>query len=275
MEDKYGKYRAKKRYGQNFLQDQAILQKIIDSNQLTPEDTVLEIGMGTGVLTAALAATGCQVIGVEIDLDLVPVLQEKFSANENVTILIGDFLKIAEGLFADIDKPIKVIANIPYYITTPILEELLEYKNKITTITLMMQREVADRLIAAPSTKDYGSLTIFIQYFTDVSQVCAVPRTAFHPVPKVDSSVVQLVVRQTPLYPVVSERRFFKITRGAFWGRRKTLRNTLKQSPYTHYSQEMLDKIEADTGIDLNRRGETLSIEEFAKLANVDLSQNH
>lgn len=263
-------HRAKKRFGQNFLIEPSILEQIIRASRITPQDLILEIGMGTGILTEALVRTGAKIIGVEIDRDLVPKLQEKFAAAKNLTILSGDFMKIAENIFAETERPLKVIANIPYYITTPIIEKLLEHKHKVELITLMVQREVGDRLAAKPRNKDYGSLSIFVQYFTDVRLVCPVPRTAFRPVPNVDSAVIQLTVRQTPPYPVVSEDRFFKITRGAFWGRRKTLRNTLKQSPFTHYTGEMLDRLQKETGIDLMRRGETLTIEEFAKLANVE-----
>lgn len=271
--DNYIDHRAKKRFGQNFLTDKTILEQIIRASRITPQDIILEIGMGTGILTEALVKTGATIIGVEIDRDLVPKLQTKFAAAENLTILIGDFMKIAEDIFTDINRPIKVIANIPYYITTPIIEKLLEHKQKVEMITLMVQREVGDRLAAKPRTKDYGSLTIFVQYFTEVRMVCPVPRTAFFPAPNVDSAVIQLTVRKTNPHPVVSEERFFKITRGAFWGRRKTLRNTLKQSPFTHYTSEMLDKLQKETGIDLMRRGETLTIEEFAKLANVEFNQ--
>ena len=259
--------RAKKRFGQNFLVDENVLQEIIAAAEIKPTDTVLEIGAGTGILTAELAQRAARVITVEIDRDLAANLP-KF---KNVELVEGDFLKETENIFAKVSGKIKVIANIPYYITTPILEKLLECRAHIETVTLMVQKEVADRICAEPCGKEYGSLSIFLKYYADVYFVCLVPPQAFRPRPQVDSAVVRLDMRAELKYRPLSEKRFFNIVRGAFWGRRKTLRNTLKQSPYTHYTNAVLEKMAQETGLDLNRRGETLGIEEFVTLSNVEI----
>ncbi|GBR76081.1 16S rRNA (adenine1518-N6/adenine1519-N6)-dimethyltransferase [Candidatus Termititenax persephonae] len=246
--------------------DRGVLQEIITAAEIAPADTVLEIGAGTGVLTEALARRAGRVITVEIDRDLA----QNLPGYPNVQLVEGDFLKEAENIFAGLKTKIKVIANIPYYITTPLIEKLLDYRAQITAITLMVQKEVADRICAAPGGRDYGSLSVFLQYYAKVRLVCLVPSAAFRPRPQVDSAVVRLDIRSEPQYRPLSEKRFFNIVRGAFWGRRKTLRNTLKQSPYTHYTDALLARLAAATGIDLNRRGETLSIEEFGRLSDVD-----
>lgn len=264
--------KAKKRFGQNFLLDPEVLQKIILTAEPSTEDTVLEIGTGTGILTAELAKTAGRVISVEIDSELYTAHSKQLQAAGNVQTLLGDFLLLAEEIFSGITARVKVIANIPYYITTPILEKLLDYREQISSITLLVQKEVADRICAEPGNKDYGSLTIFLQYYAETRQICVVPAEAFQPRPQVNSALIRLDVRPELKYRPLSEKRFFNIVRGAFWGRRKTLRNTLKQSPYTHYTTAMLDKITCETSIDLQRRGETLSIEEYVKLASVELS---
>jgi len=262
--------KAKKRFGQNFLIDEFVLQDIIDAAEISAEDTVLEIGMGTGVLTEALAQTAGRVISVEIDRDLYAAHAPRLEALGNVRVIQGDFLEEAENIFAGINNRIKVIANIPYYITTPILEKLLDYRAQVSRVVLMVQKEVAARICAEPSCKDYGSLTLFLRYYADSKIIRIVPPECFQPRPQVDSAIVQLDIRPELKYKPLSEKRFFNIIRGAFWGRRKTLRNTLKQSPYTHYTTVMLDKLTKETGIDLQRRGETLSIEEFVALASVE-----
>ena len=261
--------RAKKRFGQNFLLDTEILQKIISAAEVSPADTVLEIGTGTGILTNALAKTAGRVISVEIDRELYAKYAELLQISGKVQVLLGDFLASAEKIFAGVVGRLKVIANIPYYITTPILEKLLDYRAQISSITLLVQKEVAERICAEPGNADYGSLTIFLRYYADAELICIVPAEAFQPRPQVDSALLRLNIRPELKYKPRSEKRFFKIVRGAFWGRRKTLRNTLKQSPYTHYTAAMLAKLEQNTGIDLSRRGETLGIEEFVALADV------
>ncbi|MDR1997883.1 MAG: 16S rRNA (adenine(1518)-N(6)/adenine(1519)-N(6))-dimethyltransferase RsmA [Candidatus Margulisbacteria bacterium] len=263
---------AKKRFGQNFLVDPEVLQKIIQTAELTSADTALEIGAGTGVLTEALARAAGRVIAVEIDRTLYAAQAPRLGGLAGVQLIPGDFLQLAESIFAKIRGRIKVIANIPYYITTPIIEKLLDYRAQITSVTLMVQKEVAARICAEPGSSDYGSLTVFIRYYADARIVCIVPPEAFRPRPQVDSALIRLDIRPELKYRPRSEKRFFNIVRGAFWGRRKTLRNTLKASPYTHYTNVMLEKMTETTGIDLTRRGETLSMEEFIALADVDFT---
>jgi 16S rRNA (adenine1518-N6/adenine1519-N6)-dimethyltransferase len=264
--------RAKKRFGQNFLVAEDVLRKIISASEISRADTVLEIGLGTGILTAALAERAGQVISVEIDRELYAEYAPRAAIYPNVRVICGDFLREAENIFSGARGRLKVIANIPYYITTPILEKLLEYRARLSAIILLVQKEVAERICAAPRNSAYGSLTIFLRYYADARLICLVPPECFRPRPQVDSAVIRLDVRPELKYRPLSEKRFFNIVRGAFWGRRKTLRNTLKQSPYTHYTAAMLAKLEQETGLDLNRRGETLSIEEFVRLADVEFA---
>ncbi|GBR73000.1 16S rRNA (adenine1518-N6/adenine1519-N6)-dimethyltransferase [Candidatus Termititenax aidoneus] len=249
-----------------------VLPEIISAAEISPADTVLEIGMGTGILTAALAKRAGQVISVEIDRELYAEYAPRVAIYPNVRVICGDFLREAEDIFRSARGRLKVIANIPYYITTPILEKLLEYRARLSTVVLMVQKEVAERICAAPCSGAYGSLTIFLRYYADARLICLVTPECFRPRPQVDSAVLRLDIRPELKYQPLSEKRFFNIVRGAFWGRRKTLRNTLKQAPYTHYTAAMLAKLERETGLDLNRRGETLSIEEFVHLANVDFA---
>lgn len=265
------KIKAKKRYGQNFLKDKNILGKIIEQSKLTKDDLVLEIGMGTGLLTEELAKVASKVIAIEIDEELFPATQQKLEKYLNVSFIMGDFLQQADNIFAQVDTKLKVIANIPYYITTPIIEKLFSYKEKVSQIVLMVQKEVADRITALPGNKTYGSLSLFVQYYAECRILFNVPPSAFVPAPKVDSAVIELKIRKEP--PVkTNEKILFNIIRAAFWGRRKTLANCLKKAPTTHYTNEHLEKIKKETGIDLGRRGETLSLEEYASLANVRFS---
>ncbi len=262
------KVRAKKRYGQNFLKDKNILSKIITQAKLNKEDVVLEIGMGTGLLTEELAKAAGKVIGIEIDEELFPSTQQKLEKYLNVNFIMGDFLQQADNIFAALDTKVKVIANIPYYITTPIIEKLFSYKDKVDKIVLMVQKEVAERITALPGSKAYGSLSLFVQYYAECRVLFNVPPGAFVPAPKVDSAVIELKIRKEP--PVeANEKRLFNIIRAAFWGRRKTLGNCLKKAPTTHYTNEHLEQIRKETGIDLQRRGETLSLVEYASLSNV------
>lgn len=266
--------RAKKRFGQNFLTDNNILQKIIAAAELTKSDTVLEIGMGEGVLTERLAQAAGQVITVEIDRELFPETKEKLERHLNVNFILGDFLKKAEDIFAKLPGKIKVVANIPYYITTPIIEKLFGYITKIDLIVLMVQKEVADRLCAKPSAKDYGSLTLFVKYYCAVEKVCLVPPTAFVPRPTVFSTVIKLIPDQDKKYFVDSPEKLFNIIHAAFWGRRKMLSSALRKAPMTRFSAENIEQLSLATGIDLKRRGETLTMEEFVRLAQVNLSKN-
>jgi 16S rRNA (adenine1518-N6/adenine1519-N6)-dimethyltransferase len=268
--------RPQKRLGQNFLCDRNILDKIALTAQLTPEDTVLEIGGGLGALTLTLAPLAASLTVIEIDNGLVPVLRQVVQDRPNVQIIHADFLRLdRESLFRDVfgSRPGVVIANIPYYITTPILEILFEYKSYLRRIVMLVQKEFAARLIAAPGSDDYGAMSLFAQYHTRVELVGTVPRTVFLPQPEVESAIIAF----SPVHPgtvtVQSESRLFYVIRAAFGQRRKTLLNALLRAPasfqlgLTMDDREKAEAILLRAGIDGNRRGETLSLEEFARLA--------
>lgn len=270
------KHRAKKRLGQNFLVDMTVVDRIVEAAELGPEDQVLEIGPGQGVLTRALAAKAGKVVCVELDQSLAPFLSELQFEHPNVTVVWGDFLKTPwESLPFDFAKPIKVVANIPYYITTPILMALLQadrlakepftaVKPLAERILLMIQKEVADRLLAAPGSKTYGSLTIASQYASAVERVVPVPARAFRPRPQVDSAVVRLFPRSSAPVETIETTLLFKLVRAGFNQRRKTLLNSLAAGGWT---KPALHEAAAKAGIDLERRPESLALEEFARLA--------
>lgn len=262
--------RPNKQLGQNFLVDENILKKIIAAAELGPEDTVLEIGPGIGVLTGPLAEVARQVIAVEIDKGLIPVLEENLAAYANVKIIWGDILKVEQGeLLAAATTPFKVVANLPYYITSPVIMALLTGPLPLERLVLMVQREVARRLTAAPGSKDYGVLSVAVQYYTQPEMVAQVPRTVFYPRPDVDSAVVLLKMRPSPAVVVGDEALFFRLVRGAFGQRRKTLLNSLRGEFGGQYSREELVSFLQAAGIDPSRRGETLTLEEFAALARI------
>lgn len=258
----------KKKYGQNFLTDQHILNSIVRVAELTSSSGVLEIGPGIGSLTEKLLEVAGKVVAIEIDDDLIKVLRQLFQGQEKVEIVYGDILKVnlpelIETHFAGMDT-IHVVANLPYYITSPILIRLLEEKYPFQNMVMMMQKEVAERLTAKPGTKEYGSITVFVNYFAQVREAIKVPSTVFLPRPKVDSSVVVFDIRKEPAVQVSNEALFFRVIRAAFAQRRKTLLNTL----HAHLSvdKEQLKTCLNQIGIDPTRRGETLSIEEFSLL---------
>lgn len=266
--DKYG-FRLTKSLGQNFLVDNNILERIIDSADLTGDDVVFEIGTGVGTLTRELSRHAKKVIAIEIDKKLIPILKETLSGCDNVTIINQDILKTdIEDLVDQYGegRPIKIVANLPYYITTPIIMKFLESYIKVDSFVLMVQKEVADRIAAKPSTKDYGSLTVAIQYYADSSIMSTVPRSAFFPPPNVDSAVIKLSSRAERPVDVVDEKLFFKVIRGSFSKRRKTILNSL--STYEDFNKETVSKALKSAGIDPIRRGETLTIDEFALLTN-------
>lgn len=266
--DKYG-FRLTKSLGQNFLVDNNILESIIDSADLTGDDVVFEIGTGVGTLTRELSRHAKKVIAIEIDKKLIPILKETLSGCDNVTIINQDILKTdIEDLVDQYGegRPIKIVANLPYYITTPIIMKFLESHIKVDSFVLMVQKEVADRIAAKPSTKDYGSLTVAIQYYADSSIMSTVPRSAFFPPPNVDSAVIKLSSRAERPVDVVDEKLFFKVIRGSFSKRRKTILNSL--STYEDFNKETVSKALKSAGIDPIRRGETLTIDEFALLTN-------
>ncbi|KYZ76296.1 16S rRNA methyltransferase [Anaerosporomusa subterranea] len=253
-----------KRLGQNFLISEQVVDQIVASACLSPEDTVLEIGPGIGTLTQGLAETGASVVAVELDARLVEVLATTLEGYDNIRVVHGDILK------TDISREIKaekykVVANLPYYITTPIIMTLLERRLPIEVLVTMVQKEVAQRMTASPGGKDYGALSVAVQYYTEPELLFDVPPTAFIPAPAVDSSVIRCTVRTKPPVDVADERRFFRVVKGAFSQRRKTLSNALKT---TGLSSEQIAAILTKAQINPIRRGETLSLEEFATIAN-------
>lgn len=255
--------RASKKLGQNFLIDAAVVRGIVEAAELQEGERVLEIGPGIGTLTQGLAESGVQVTAVELDKKLPAVLAETLKGYENVRIVQGDILKtdIRELMG---DAPFKVAANLPYYITTPILMALLEQRLPIRKIVTMVQKEVAERMIAPPGSKTYGALSVAVQYYTAPEIVLDVPPKSFIPAPEVDSVVIACKVRGEPPVTVRDEKLFFRVVKAAFGQRRKTLSNALKGAGFLKDEvQEALEK----AGIEAARRGETLSLEEFAQLA--------
>ncbi|MGX4687078.1 16S rRNA (adenine(1518)-N(6)/adenine(1519)-N(6))-dimethyltransferase RsmA [Vagococcus sp. JNUCC 83] len=263
----------KKSLGQNFLTEPNILRKIAETGDLSKEDGVIEIGPGIGALTEHLARNAGKVLAFEIDQRLIPVLEDTLSPYDNVTVVNEDILKAdvvteAKKVFDD-TQPIKVVANLPYYITTPIMMHLLMSPLDITTMVVMMQKEVADRMTAKPSTKAYGSLSIAVQFYMEAKLAFIVPKTAFVPQPNVDSAIIKLEKREKPIVDVIDETFFFELTRASFTQRRKTLWNNLtsrfgKDEDTKHWLEKSLE----ESDIDPKRRGETLSIAEFGKLSN-------
>ena len=250
---------AKKRLGQNFLFDPSILKRIVQAARLSPDDTVVEIGPGPGRMTVMVAGCVKKVIAIELDRELYERLSSELSGYENIELVHGDALKFPYETLGEF----KVVANIPYYITTPILFKLLEHRDRLISITVTIQQEVAERIVARPGGKEYGVLSLMIQYYGNPKLEFIVPRGAFRPVPKVDSAVVHIEISGKPLVPVKDEKLFFRVIKTAFSQRRKMLLNSLK--PITVDIKERLIL----AGIEPSRRPETLSIEEFARLADV------
>lgn len=268
IQEKYG-FNFSRKLGQNFLIDKNIIDRIITGTEIGPQDTVLEIGPGMGVITAEAAAQAKKVIAVEVDKSLLPILAETLAGCDNVRIINEDILKL------DIDKIIaeetagggeaKVIGNLPYYITTPIIMKLLE-ETTVKSITIMMQKEVADRIKAAPGSKIYGAISVAVQYYCQVREILQVSREAFVPVPKVDSTVLRLDIREEKPVSLIDEAMFFKVVRAGFSQRRKTLLNAL--SGLEQLGKEEMREFLLSKDIDPGRRAETLSLEEFARIAN-------
>lgn len=259
----------KKSLGQNFLVDSNILRKIVEIANVDSASGVIEIGPGIGSLTEVLARHANNVVAIEIDQRLLPILADNLRPYGNVHVIHGDVLKqdlhqIIHEHFSDVEH-IQVVANLPYYVTTPILMKLLEDRLPLTSIVVMIQKEVADRIAARPGTKDYGSLSVAAQYYADVQYGMTVPKTVFMPKPNVDSAVIRLMIRKHPPVDVVDESLFFQIVRASFSQRRKTIYNNLRSS----FSQNIdWQSLLQQAGIDPTRRGETLTIEEFARLCN-------
>lgn len=258
--------RASKRLGQNFLVDRGVVQGIVDAAELSPADTVLEIGPGIGTLTQGLAETGARVVAVELDKKLPAVLAETLKGYDNVTIVPGDILKlnIMETLGLRAGEGFKVVANLPYYITTPIIMTLLEQRLPIERLVTMVQKEVAVRMTARPGSKDYGALSIAVQYFTVPRMVMDVPPRSFLPAPEVTSAVIACHVQDAPTVQPTDEKLFFRLVRAAFMQRRKTLLNALTGAGL---SKEMSRAGLLAVGIAENMRGEQLSLADFARLS--------
>lgn len=263
-------FNFKKKFGQNFLTDHNILTKITQTAELSKKVNVIEIGPGIGSLTQYLLEEAAEVMAFEIDKSLIPILEETMAPYDNFTLVSADILKV--DLLSEIQKfknpnlPIKVVANLPYYITTPILMHLIESKIPFSEFVVMMQKEVADRIAASPKTKAYGSLSIAVQYYMEASVAFIVPRTVFIPAPNVDSAILKMVRREAPLVEVEDEEWFFKTMHSSFVHRRKTLMNNL-QAAFGKESKPEIEKLLAQAEISPTIRGEALSIEEFAKLA--------
>src|SRR5690625_577915 len=261
----------KKSLGQNFLVDSNILEKMVEKSGITKESGVIEIGPGIGALTEELALSAKKVLAFEIDDRLLPILADTLAPYNNVKVVHEDILeaKVEERIaeeFADITD-LHIVANLPYYITTPILFTLLEKDLPITSITIMIQKEVAERMAAKPGTKDYGSLTIAVQYYTRPEVIMEVPKRVFMPEPNVISAVLKLTKREKRLVQVEDERYFFTIVRASFAHRRKTLRNNLIGDHKGRLSKGAIDGVLSRANIDGIRRGESLSIEEFGRLS--------
>ncbi|GAB6179083.1 16S rRNA (adenine(1518)-N(6)/adenine(1519)-N(6)) -dimethyltransferase RsmA [Desulfotomaculum defluvii] len=269
------RFKIRKSLGQNFLMDANIIDKIVNAADLTPEDLVFEIGPGLGVLTRRLACSAGKVIAVEIDQNLLPILQETLAEFDNAKVVHADALKVnfdqiaaehTAGAFGTNGNSFNLVANLPYYITTPILMHLLTSGFNFNRMVVMMQKEVADRMQASPGGKDYGSLSVAVQYYTIPEIVTRVPKTVFYPAPDVESAVIRLTRRKNPPVNLQNEEMFFKVVRAAFGQRRKTLLNSLTGSGLAE--KEVWLEILSKIGVEPTRRGETLSIEDFAMLAN-------
>ena len=260
-----------KRFGQNFLIDSHVLEKIMDASQITKEDFVLEIGPGIGTMTQYLAEAAREVAAVEIDHSLIPILKDTLKDWDNVTIINDDILKVdirKLALEKNDGKPVKVVANLPYYITTPIIMGLFENQVPISSITVMVQKQLADRMQVGPGTKDYGALSLAVQYYARPEIVANVPPNCFMPRPKVGSAVIRLEKYENPPVQVEDEKLMFRIIRASFNQRRKTLVNSLKNSNELSYSKEEIESVLEKIGIPLNIRGEALTLEQFADIAN-------
>ena len=261
-----------KKFGQNFLIDSHVLDKIVSAAGITKDDFVLEIGPGTGTMTQYLAASARKVFAVEIDKALIPILEDTLKEFDNVQVINQDILKVDIKKLAEEHndgKPIKVVANLPYYITTPIIMGLFESQVPIDSITVMVQKEVADRMKVGPGTKDYGALSLAVQYYAEPYIVANVPPNCFMPRPKVGSAVIRLTRHEKPPVEVVDEKLMFRLIRASFNQRRKTLANGLNNSPELSYSKEEIQQTIEKCGFKAGIRGEALTLEDFAKLANV------
>ena len=253
-----------KKLGQNFLIKRGIVDEIVHAAELTVGEPVLEVGPGIGTLTQGLAQSGADVTAIELDRRLLEVLDTTLASYDNVRIIHGDVLKLDVPTIMN-HKPFKVVANLPYYITTPIIMSLLESKLPIERLVVMVQKEVALRMVAKPGTKDYGALSVAVQYYTEPDIVLDVPPKSFLPAPAVTSSVIRCVLRDKPPVDVIDEKLFFRVVKAGFAQRRKTFSNTMKTTGLT---RDRIEELLAKANIDRQRRGETFTLQEFADVAN-------
>ena len=261
-----------KKFGQNFLIDTRILEGIIEAAGVTDQDFVLEIGPGIGTMTQYLCEAAREVVAVEIDANLIPILQDTLSAYDNVEVIHEDILKVDINRLAQErngGRPIKVVANLPYYITTPIIMGLFESHVPIDSITIMVQKEVADRMQVGPGTKDYGALSLAVQYYAKPEIVQNVPPSCFMPQPKVGSAVIRLTRHEKVPVDVNNEKLMFQIIRASFNQRRKTLANGLNNFPQISLGKEQIQECIEELGVPVTVRGEALTLEQFAALSNI------
>lgn len=264
-------FNFQKKFGQNFLIDTHVLEKIIASAGITKDDFVLEIGPGIGTMTQYLCENAREVVAVEIDRNLIPILSDTLSAYDNVTVINEDILKLDLNKLAEEKnggKPIKVVANLPYYITTPIIMGLFENHVPLESITVMVQKEVADRMQVGPGTKDYGALSLAVQYYAKPEIAANVPPNCFMPRPNVGSAVIKLTCHEKPPIEVEDEKLMFQLIRASFNQRRKTLQNGLNNSPEIKLSKEQIAEVIEELGLPAAVRGEALTLEQFAQLSN-------
>lgn len=265
-------FRFQKKFGQNFLIDTHVLEKIIASANITNDDFVLEIGPGIGTMTQYLCENAREVMAVEIDQNLIPILGETLSAYNNVTVVNEDILKLdIENIAKKYNngRPIKVVANLPYYITTPIIMGLFESHVPLESITVMVQKEVADRMKSGPGSKDYGALSLAVQYYSRAEIVANVPPNCFMPRPNVGSAVIKLTCHEKSPVEVKNEKLMFKLIRASFNQRRKTLQNSINNDSSLNISKEKVAAALNEMGLGSAIRGETLTLEQFAKLSNI------
>ena len=265
-------FNFQKKFGQNFLIDTHVLDKIIQESRITKDDFVLEIGPGIGTMTQYLCENAREVAAVEIDKNLIPILADTLSAYDNVEVINDDILKVDINRLAQEKnggKPIKVVANLPYYITTPIIMGLFESHVPIDSITIMVQKEVADRMQVGPGTKDYGALSLAVQYYAKPEIVANVPPNCFMPRPNVGSAVIRLTRHVKPPVEVEDEKMIFRLIRASFNQRRKTLANGLGNAPDIPLSKEQIQESIVELGVPVTIRGEALTLEQFAALSNI------
>ena len=263
-------FKFSKSLGQNFLIDDSVPRDIVAGAEVDSEDLVIEIGPGVGTLTAQLLKKAKKVVAIELDNDLIPILEQELGDNPNFTLIHNDALKVDFNEVIGEEKSVKLVANLPYYVTTPIIVKLLKDGYNFKSLTIMIQKEVAERMAAEPGNKDYGALSLLVQYYCDTEIVRKVPPACFIPRPKVDSIVIRLEKLDKPRVEVQNEKLFFDIIRNSFNMRRKTLWNGVKN---IGLSKEKLEEAFDEANIDIKRRGETLSIEEFAALADAIYSR--